>query len=98
MRFVFAAVLVALVSASSVLADEPPPGASSCSGCHAINTAAETPVPPIHGRTADEIMAAMTAFREGKQPATVMDRIAKGFTDDELKPIATWLAQQKEAR
>jgi len=95
MRFVFAAVLAALVSISGALADEPPAGASSCSGCHAVNAAAETPVPPIRGRTADEIMTAMAAFRAGKQPATVMDRIAKGFTDDELKPIAAWLAQQK---
>lgn len=98
MRFVFAAVLAALLGISNALADEPPPGSSSCSGCHAINAAAETPVPPIRGRSADEIMTAMAAFRAGKQPATVMDRIAKGFTDDELKPIAAWFAQQKEAR
>lgn len=95
MKVASAAVLAALLSISNALADEPPPGASSCSGCHAVNAAAETPVPPIRGRTADEIMAAMAAFRAGKQPATVMDRIAKGFTDDELKPIAAWLAQQK---
>lgn len=95
MRVAVAAALAALVSISTAIAAEPPPGASSCSGCHAINAAAETAMPPIRGRTADEIMAAMTAFREGKQPATVMDRIAKGFTDDELKPIAAWLAQQK---
>lgn len=96
MRFAFAAVLAALVSISTALADEAPPGASSCSGCHAVNAAAETPVPPIRGRAAEEILTAMAAFRAGKQPATVMDRIAKGFTDDELKPIAAWLAQQKQ--
>ena len=95
MKVASAAVLAALLGISTARADEPPPGASSCSGCHAVNAAAETPVPPIRGRTADEIMAAMAAFRAGKQPATVMDRIAKGFTDDELKPIAAWLAQQK---
>lgn len=95
MRFAPAAVLAAFVSISGALADEPPPGASSCSGCHAVNASVETPVPPIRGRTAEEIIAAMVAFRAGKQPATVMDRIAKGFTDDELRPIAAWLAQQK---
>lgn len=99
MKIAIAAGLAALMSASlaitTVLADEPPPGASSCTGCHAVSAAVETPVPPIRGRTAGEIMTAMAAFRAGKQPATVMDRIAKGFTDDELKPIAAWLAQQK---
>jgi len=27
--------------------------------------------------------------------ATVMDRIAKGFTDDEIQALATWFAAQK---
>jgi len=86
----------ALMSCSSAaFAAEPPPGASSCSGCHASNTTAETPVPKIHGRSADEIMTAMAAFRDGSKPSTVMNRIAKGYTDDELKPIAAWLAAQK---
>jgi cytochrome subunit of sulfide dehydrogenase len=52
-------------------------------------------VPPLHGRPAEEIVAAMQAFRAGERPATVMDRIAKGFTDDESRAIATWLSQQR---
>ena len=36
----------------------------------------------------------MQAFRAGQKPATVMDRIAKGFTDDEIKAIAAWYAAQ----
>ena len=80
---------------SAALAAEPPAGASSCSGCHAANTAAETPVPKINGRKAEDIMTLMAAFRDGSKPATVMNRIAKGYTDDELKPIAAWLAAQK---
>ena len=76
-------------------AADPPPGAAACSGCHAINPAAETPVPKINGRNAEETMAAMAAFRTGSKPSTVMGRIAKGFTDDEMRPIAAWLASQK---
>jgi cytochrome subunit of sulfide dehydrogenase len=80
----------------AMFAADAPPGAAACSGCHAANAAAETPVPKIHGRNADDIVAAMAAFRAGtKTPATVMDRIAKGFTDDEMRPIAAWLAGQK---
>jgi len=37
----------------------------------------------------------MQAFRSGQKPATVMDRIAKGFTDAEIQDIANWYAQQK---
>ena len=34
-------------------------------------------------------------FRDGSLPATVMNRIAKGFSEDELRAIAAWLAAQK---
>ena len=76
-------------------AADAPPGAAACSGCHATNAAAETPVPKIIGRNADETMKLMAEFRSGEKPSTVMGRIAKGFTDDEMKPIAAWLAAQK---
>ena len=73
----------------------PPPGAASCSGCHTSGAAAATSVSRLYGRDAGEITTAMTGFRDGSLPATVMTRIAKGFTDDELRAIATWLAAQK---
>ena len=53
-------------------------------------------MPRIAGRSPAEIVAAMEAFRSGQKPATVMDRIAKGFTDDEIKAIADWYGAQKE--
>jgi cytochrome c553 len=53
-------------------------------------------VPRLNGRDAAQITTAMTEFRTGKRPATVMDRIAKGFTDDETKAIAAFFAAQKE--
>jgi sulfide dehydrogenase cytochrome subunit len=73
----------------------PPPGAASCTGCHAADAKIETRVPRIAGRPPAEIVAAMEAFRSGQKPATVMDRIAKGFTDAEVRAIAEWLGAQK---
>lgn len=73
----------------------PPPGAASCSGCHAMRNAASPAIPRIYGRNADEIMGAMMAFHDGSRPATVMNRIAKGFSEDEMRSIAAWLATQK---
>ena len=87
------------ISTSAVAASlEPPPGAASCSGCHTVSIRTKTDVPRIHGRNAAEIIAAMAAFRTGARASTVMDRIAKGFTEDEIVQIATWLATQKEGR
>ena len=50
----------------------------------------------IPGRPAPQLISAMQAFRSGQRPATVMDRIAKGFTDDEIRAIAAWYAAQKD--
>jgi cytochrome subunit of sulfide dehydrogenase len=40
------------------------------------------------------MVSAMRDFRSGKRSATVMDRIAKGFSDDEIKVIAAWYGAQ----
>ncbi|WP_249225264.1 c-type cytochrome [Tardiphaga alba] len=90
-----AATLAVISIGPAMAASAPPPGAASCSGCHAVQGAASSAIPPIHGRDAGEITEAMTGFRNGTRPATVMGRIAKGFSDDELRPIAAWLAEQK---
>ena len=74
----------------------PPPGASSCSGCHPASGSVDTPVKQLVGRKPEEIVAAVEAFRSGAKPATVMDRIAKGFTGDEIKAIADWYGAQKQ--
>ena len=88
------ALALAFAISQPAIAAEPPPGASSCSGCHAASAAVDTPVPSIRGRDPAEIVAAMQAFRSGERPSTVMGRIAKGFSDDEIRAIAVWLAAQ----
>ncbi|WP_200841104.1 c-type cytochrome [Geminicoccus flavidas] len=92
-------VLGCIIAAATAMAGtgpagaEPPTGAASCSGCHGP-AGTEGPVPSLLGRPAAETVAAMAAFRTGQREATVMDRIAKGFTDDEIRAIADWLAGQ----
>ncbi len=90
----FAAAAILALSSGGYAADAPP-GATSCTGCHPA-TKADTPVPRLNGRDAAQTVAAMVEFKTGKRPATVMDRIAKGFTDDETKAIAAWFAAQKD--
>jgi cytochrome subunit of sulfide dehydrogenase len=81
----------AVALAVALGAAAPPPGASSCTGCHG----GIAPLPVLTGRNAADIVAALDAFRAGTKPATVMDRIAKGFTHDETVAIAAWWADQK---
>ncbi len=89
-----ALVLVAMLASLRPAFAAPPPGAASCSGCHAMRDKPSA-MPSIYGRDANETFAAMIAFRDGVRPATLMNRIAKGFSDDELRAISAWLATQK---
>ena len=89
------AVAAVLISAGAAIAADPPPGASSCSGCHAASPNAGTPVPPLAGRPAADIVSQMAAFKAGQRPGTIMDRIAKGFSENEILAIAAWYESQK---
>ena len=84
--------VLALVTTGGAVTAGPPPGASSCSGCHPSSISVNAPVPRILGRQSAEIVAAMQAFRTGERRSTVMSRIAKGFSEDEIQAIAVWLA------
>lgn len=81
---------VFLTLAATALTAAAPPGALSCGGCHPAGGGGA--IPGLSGRGADDIVASMQAFRAGTRPATVMDRIAKGFSDAETRAIADWFA------
>lgn len=68
----------------------PPPGASSCTGCHAEGSAMGV----LAGRPERDIVGALEAFRTGARPATLMNRITKGFDARESQAIAAWFAAQ----
>ena len=63
---------------------EPPPGAASCSGCHPAKPGVDTAVPRLPGRSAAEHRRPRCRPSERAAPGTVMDRIAKGFSDAEI--------------
>ena len=93
-RLLVASLMVWTMSAYAATR-EPPPGASACSGCHPASAGRGTSVPPLTGRNPADIIAAMQVFRSGQRTATVMDRIAKGFSDAEVEAIAAWYADQR---
>jgi cytochrome subunit of sulfide dehydrogenase len=91
------AVAIGLVSiaAATVAGADAPPGAASCTGCHPTSTRVTSPVLRLNGMERTAIIRAMQDFRSGARTGTVMDRIAKGFTDEEIQAIAAWYAAQK---
>jgi cytochrome c553 len=92
---VFAALATTLMIGGAASAAEAPAGVSSCTGCHTASARVDTPVPRIAGKPAADIASQMVAFKAGQRAGTIMDRIAKGFSDDEIKAIAAWYAEQK---
>ena len=64
----------------------PPPGASTCSGCHSPASM------PLSGLSADAIGATMLAYRSGAAPSTIMGRLMKGLTPQQIQAIAAWVA------
>ncbi len=85
--------IAAAVTASTAFG-EPPAGAAACSGCHPASARVTSPVVRLAGLDKDAIVRAMQEFRSGQRAGTVMDRIAKGFTDDEIQALAAWFAAQ----
>lgn len=73
----------------------PPPGAASCTGCHATSAGVKSPGPRLEGAARDQMLAALAEFRRGERPATVMDRLVHGFSEQELQAIVGWFAEQK---
>jgi sulfide dehydrogenase cytochrome subunit len=79
----------------AAIAADAPPGALSCSGCHSPN-ATDTSTPPrLVGRDPEKTVAALQEFRSGQRAATIMDRVVKGFSPEEIQAIAAWYGAQK---
>ena len=74
---------------------EAPPGAVSCSGCHAARADVQSAIPRLNGRNAGDLVQQMAAFRSGQRAATIMDQIAKGYSEAEIQAIADWYASQQ---
>jgi cytochrome subunit of sulfide dehydrogenase len=90
------ALLAGFPGGSSVRAADAPPGASSCTGCHAAHRIPDSVIPRIAGRKASDIVQYMREYRSGAWPSSVMGRIAKGFDDQQIDAIAAWFAAQPE--
>jgi sulfide dehydrogenase cytochrome subunit len=89
-------ILVAICISFCAAAADAPPGALSCSGCHPARKWVDTQVSRLAGRDLGAIVQPMRQFKTGQLDGTVMVRIAKGFSDDEISAIAAWYAAQKE--
>lgn len=89
----------AVLAAGAAIAAPPEGGdtralAAACAACHGTDGIAVglTPMPRLAGLSRDYLLAQMRAFRDGSRPATVMQQIAKGFSDAQTARLADYFA------
>ena len=68
--------------------------AATCATCHGIDGQAKQGMKPLAGKSALEIVGLMKDFRSGERHATIMQQIAKGYTDDQIELIAKYFSSQ----
>ena len=69
--------------------------AANCAQCHgtAGRPVAASGIPALAGRDRSDLAAQLAAFKQGAVRATVMDQIAKGYSDEELAALADYFAR-----
>lgn len=66
-----------------------------CAPCHGTNGQQFLEaMPPLAGMPIKQFTKAMLDYREGNRPAVIMDRVARGFNDEEIHAMAVWFEQQ----
>jgi cytochrome c553 len=66
--------------------------ALSCWNCHGPGGSSPGDIPSIDGLSAEAIADSLRKFRSGDSEGTIMNRIAKGYTDEEIDALSDYLA------
>jgi len=100
-RILFAAILLSAAGMTQAAKEKKPlmTGASdsmlanTCAGCHGTNGVSTGPsMPTIAGLSPDYFVTIMESYKSGDAYSTIMGRIAKGYSDDEIKQMADYYA------
>jgi sulfide dehydrogenase cytochrome subunit len=69
---------------------------NACAGCHGTHGASAGPsMPSLAGQSKAFFIDAMKKFKSGERPGTVMSRLAKGYSDEQVVAMAEFFAKQK---
>lgn len=96
-----ALLLCALAAGHAAIATEVADGArlrlivATCQTCHSAPQDGAA-IPGLEDLAPDALRALLEAYKTGKTPATIMDRIAKGLTDEEIAGISALFGPGEE--
>lgn len=66
----------------------------TCMGCHGDGGMGSGEIPRLAGLPAAVTAGKMLAYKSDAQVGTVMNRIAKGYSDEEIQAVAEFFANQ----
>lgn len=71
--------------------------AGTCFNCHGTEGVSPGSIPSIAGQPYDVLLAQLQAFKSGENTnATVMGRLAKGYSDEQLEALALYFSQVQQ--
>lgn len=89
--------LAAPVSAEEITPERAAMLAGSCANCHGTEGRLSGAMPALAGRDANVLEDLLLSFKHEQNPeATVMDRLAQGYSDAELTALAEYFAGLEE--
>lgn len=68
--------------------------AAQCANCHGTNGRSVAEVPSLAGQSATVLINKMQDYKDGKQPSTIMQQLAKGYTDEQIALMADYFSKQ----
>lgn len=96
------AVLVGLCAAAGLQAAEKLPAqpavpyfVANCFNCHGTEGKAVTAIPSLAGRDKAILEVLLKAYKSDSKTGTIMNQLAKGYTDEEITILADYFARQK---
>src|SRR5256886_16377094 len=69
--------------------------AANCAICHGADGRSPGGVPSLVGQDKLSLVQQMKDFRDGKRRSTIMQQLARGYTDAEIEAAAAYLSAQK---
>lgn len=93
-----ALVLSGIAFSANVLAATPSASmlGNTCAGCHGTGGNTQGPATPgIAGISREYFVDMMEDYKSDERPGTIMNRIAKGYSDEEIELMAGYFAEKK---
>lgn len=69
--------------------------ANTCFSCHGTDGHSAGAMPSLNGKPANLIATLLRAFKAGTKDGTVMTRIAKGFSKEEIDSLAKYFSENQ---